>query len=85
MGNVLRHLARTDPRAARGVVLTLVILAFAPPLFAQEVAEEDDRIIDEEPNQDTTMDALGTDSARSKWFFEDAELVLNLIFLFLLV
>ena len=74
---MLRHLARTDPRAARGVVLTLVILAFAPPLFAQEVAEEDDRIIDEEPNQDTTMDALGTDSARSKWFFEDAELVLK--------
>jgi hypothetical protein len=77
MGNVFRHLARTDPRATLSLALSLFILASSSQLFAQEVAEEDDRVIDEEPNQDTTMDALGTDSARSKWFLEDAELVLK--------
>ena len=71
------HGARTDPRATLRSALFFVILAFTPQLFAQEAAEEDDRVIDEEPNQDTTMDALGTDLERSKWFFEDAELVLK--------
>jgi len=74
---VFRHRAHTDPHAILGLALSLAILASTPQLFAQEVAEQDDRVIDEEPNQDTTMDALGTDSARSKWFFEDAELVLK--------
>ena len=74
---MFRHLARTDPRATLSLALSCVILAFTPQVFAQEVAEEDDRVIDEEPNQDTTMDALGTDSTRSQWFFEDAELVLK--------
>jgi len=74
---VFRHRAHTDPHAILGLALSLAILASTPQLFAEEVAEQDDRVIDEEPNQDTTMDALGTDSARSKWFFEDAELVLK--------
>ena len=74
---MFRHRAHTDPHAILGLALSLAILASTPQLFAQEVAEQDDRVIDEEPNQDTTMDALGTDSARSKWFFEDAELVLK--------
>ena len=74
---MFRHRAHTDPHAILGLALSLAILASTPQLFAEEVAEQDDRVIDEEPNQDTTMDALGTDSARSKWFFEDAELVLK--------
>ncbi len=77
MGKVFRHLARKNPRVTLSLALSLVILVSPPQLRAQEVADEDDRVIDEEPNQDTTMDALGTDSARSKWFLEDAELVLK--------
>ena len=60
-----------------GFIPFCLALTFAGHLCAQEIADEGDRVIDEEPNQDTKMDEIGTDEVRSRWFFEGAELVLK--------
>ncbi len=59
------------------LVLSVLAGAVCAPVGAQSGVDEGDRVIDDEPNQDTTLDAIGTDSTRSQWFFEGAELVLK--------
>ena len=73
----LDHIVQVGRELFSSLIPLCFAVTFAGHLCAQEAADEDDRVIDEEPNQDTKMDEIGTDAVRSRWFFEGAELVLK--------
>ena len=43
----------------------------------QELLDDEERDDDDEPNQHSIIEPIGTESDRSQWFFEGAELVLK--------
>ena len=63
--------------ASRRVLWCLSVCAVSMGAATQELLDDEERDDDDEPNQHSIIEPIGTESDRSQWFFEGAELVLK--------
>ena len=63
--------------AFRRALWCLSVCAVSMGAAAQAPLGDEERDDDDEPNQHSIIEPIGTESDRSQWFFEGAELVLK--------
>jgi hypothetical protein len=63
--------------ASRRTLCCLSLCAVSIGAAAQQQLGDEERVDDDEPNQHSIIEPIGTESDRSQWFFEGAELVLK--------